>query len=143
MSQNESQATTSDGRYMALTHNIRVFVEPAYLEDRSDPEAGQHVWAYTIEIRNEGRQTVQLKERCWEITDGNGKIEMVQGAGVVGEQPVLKPGDAFEYTSGCPLGTDSGFMVGRYTMQSADNTTFEIDIPAFALDLPTARRVMN
>ena len=143
MSQNPSQTSPSDGRYMAVTNDIRVFVDPTYLEDRSDPEASQYVWAYTIEIRNEGSQTVQLKERFWEITDGNGKVEFVQGPGVVGEQPVLEPGDAFEYTSGCPLGTDSGFMVGHYTMQSANNSTFNIDIPAFALDLPTAKRVMN
>ena len=139
----QEQSTSSDGRYMALTQDIRVFVNPTYLEERSDPQAGQHVWAYTIEIRNEGSRTVQLKERYWKITDGNGKVEYVQGSGVVGEQPVLEPGDVFEYTSGCPLGTDSGFMVGRYTMQSNDQSTFDIDIPAFALDLPMARRVVN
>ena len=143
MSQDHSQTSSSDGRYMAVTNDIRVFVDPTYLEDRSDPEASQYVWAYTIEIRNEGSQTVQLKERFWEITDGNGKVEFVQGPGVVGEQPVLEPGDAFEYTSGCPLATDSGFMVGHYTMQSDNNSTFNIDIPAFALDLPTTKRVMN
>lgn len=139
----QDQSSSSDGRYMALTRDIRVFVEPTFLEDRSDPDAGQFVWAYTIEIRNEGSRTVQLKERFWEITDGNGKIEIVQGSGVVGEQPVLEPGDAFEYTSGCPLSTESGFMVGHYTMELADRATFDIDIPAFALDLPRARRVMN
>ena len=137
------QSISGDGRYMALTRDIRVLVDPTYLEDRSDPDAGQYVWAYTIEIRNEGHQTVQLKERFWEITDGNGKVEIVQGSGVVGEQPVLAPGDAYEYTSGCPLSTDSGFMVGHYTMQRDDQATFNIDIPAFALDLPTARRVVN
>ncbi|MEP1206921.1 MAG: Co2+/Mg2+ efflux protein ApaG [Rhizobiaceae bacterium] len=143
MSQDQPQAESADGRYMALTRNIRVFVDPTYLEDRSDPETGQYVWAYTIEIRNEGSQTVQLMERFWKITDGNGKVELVQGPGVVGEQPVLEPGDAFEYTSGCPLNTDSGFMVGHYSMQQGDDVIFNIDIPAFALDLPTARRVMN
>ncbi len=139
----QEQSISGDGRYMALTRDIRVLVDPTYLEDRSDPDAGQYVWAYTIEIRNEGHQTVQLKERFWEITDGNGKVEIVQGTGVVGEQPVLAPGDAYEYTSGCPLSTDSGFMVGHYTMQRDDQATFNIDIPAFALDLPTARRVVN
>ena len=137
------QAISDDGRYMALTRNIRVLVDPEYLEDRSDPQANQFMWAYTIEIRNEGSQTVQLKERYWEITDSNGKVEHVQGSGVVGEQPTLQPGEMFEYTSGCPLETNSGFMVGHYTMESNLNETFDIDIPAFALDLPSAHRVVN
>jgi ApaG protein len=134
---------SGDGRYMALTHDIRVFVDPAYLEDRSDPDASQFVWAYTIEIHNEGSQTVQLKERYWKIIDGNGKVEHVQGSGVVGEQPVLRPGDVFEYTSGCPLETNSGFMVGRYTMEAQGNESFDIEIPAFSLDLPGSHRVVN
>ena len=143
MSNHSNQAISDDGRYMALTRDIRVLVDPAYLEDRSDPEAHQFVWSYTIEIRNEGSPIVQLKERYWKIIDANGKIEHVRGAGVVGEQPIINPGEVFEYTSGCPLETDSGFMVGRYTMESPQNGTFDIDIPAFALDLPSIRRVVN
>lgn len=143
MSNLSHQAISDDGRYMALTRGIRVLVDPAYLEDRSDPEAHQFVWSYTIEIRNEGSQTVQLKERYWKIIDANGKIEHVNGSGVVGEQPIINPGEVFEYTSGCPLETNSGFMVGRYTMESLQNETFDIDIPAFALDLPGSRRVVN
>ena len=143
MSNQSNQAISDDGRYMALTRDIRVFVDPAYLEDRSDPDAHQFVWAYTIEIRNEGSQTVQLKERYWKIIDANGKIEHVRGSGVVGEQPFINPGEVFEYTSGCPLETNSGFMVGHYTMESLQKETFDIDIPAFALDLPSARRVVN
>ena len=84
------QAISDDGRYMALTRDIRVLVDPAYLEERSDPDAHQFVWAYTIEIRNEGQKTVQLKERYWKIIDANGKVEHVRGSGVVGEQPVIK-----------------------------------------------------
>ncbi|NRB32172.1 MAG: Co2+/Mg2+ efflux protein ApaG [Rhizobiaceae bacterium] len=137
------QAISDDGRYMALTRDIRVLVDPAYLEERSDPDAHQFVWAYTIEIRNEGQQTVQLKERYWKIIDANGKVEHVRGSGVVGEQPVINPGEVFEYTSGCPLETDSGFMVGHYTMELLQNETFDIDIPAFALDLPSTPRVVN
>ena len=137
------QENSNDGRYVAVTRDIRVLVDPAYLEEASDPDANKYVWAYTIEIRNEGAHTVQLKERYWEITDGNGHVEHVQGPGVVGEQPVLNPGDVYEYTSGCPLETNSGFMVGRYTMESKQSESFDIAIPAFALDLPDAIRVMN
>ena len=98
-----NQAISGDGRYMTLTRDIRVLVDPAYLEDRFDPEASQYVWAYTIEIRNEGSQSVQLKERYWEITDANCKVEHVKGTCVVGEQPTIRLGEAYEYISGCPL----------------------------------------
>ena len=143
MSEDLKQAISEDGRYMALTRGIRVLVDPAYLEEQSDPDANRFVWAYTIEIINEGSQTVQLKERYWQITDGMGKVEYVKGAGVVGEQPVLKPGDSFEYTSGCPLATNSGFMAGRYTMLAESQERFDIDIPAFALDLPDRNQAVN
>ena len=144
MSTFSSDASSKDlFRYEAVTRAIHVLVAPRFLEDQSDPDNSQFVWAYDIEIRNEGVTTVQLKERTWSITDGNGEIEEVHGPGVVGEQPILQPGDAFQYSSGCPLRTPSGFMVGRYTMQAENGETFEIDIPAFALDLPNAVKTMN
>ena len=128
---------------MAVTRDIRVLVDPIYLEEQSEPDENRYVWAYTIEIINEGSQSVQLQERYWKITDSNGKVEYVKGAGVVGEQPVLNPGDSFEYTSGCPLATNSGFMVGHYTMVANGHERFDINIPAFALDLPDNGQVVN
>ena len=137
------QANNTNQTYNASTRGINVSVSPTYLEDQSNSEEGRHVWAYTIEISNRSDITVQLKDRTWKITDGNGDMEEVHGPGVVGEQPILNPGDAFQYTSGCPLRTPSGFMVGHYTMQSESGEKFDIDIPAFALDLPDAVRIMN
>ena len=136
-------AFSKDGRYMAITQNIRVLVEPRYLDDQSDPDSNRYFWAYTIEIRNDGHETVQLRQRYWEITDGLGEVRHVKGAGVVGEQPVLNPGEAFEYTSGCPLSTNSGFMAGHYKMCTMSGEAFEVEIPAFALDLPTPTRTIN
>lgn len=129
--------------YEASTNGIRIVVSPRYLPEQSRPSDGRHVWAYDIEITNEGKVTVQLRDRHWIITDGNGCEEHVQGPGVVGEQPILNPGDSFEYSSGCPLQTSSGFMAGHYTMVCEDGTTFAANVPAFALDLPQARRTMN
>jgi ApaG protein len=129
--------------YSATTCDIRVTVEPRYMEERSDPQAARFFWAYTIEIRNTGSAPVQLLARHWEITDGNGKTEIVRGLGVVGEQPVIEPGGAFTYTSGCPLATASGIMVGTYQMVAADGRPFSVSIPAFPLDVPDARRVLN
>ena len=100
-------------------------------------------WIYTIEITNLGRQTVQLTARHWIITDGNGVVEEVQGPGVVGEQPVIPPGESFRYTSGCPLTTPSGIMVGSYQMLDEAGRPFEVNIPAFSLDSPFAKRVLN
>jgi ApaG protein len=143
MPENHGLSASVDGRYMALTQGIRVLVEPCYLEEQSKPAEGQYLWAYSIEIRNESPSFVQLTHRCWEITDCNGEIHHVQGSGVVGEQPVLHPGESYQYTSACPLGTNSGFMTGYYTMQGPDGETFDIDIPAFALDLPNANHIVN
>ncbi|MGI9365525.1 MAG: Co2+/Mg2+ efflux protein ApaG [Rhizobiaceae bacterium] len=136
-------AFSTDGRYMAVTQHIRVLVEPRFLDSQSDPDSNRYFWAYTIEIRNEGHETVQLQRRYWEITDGLGEVQYVEGEGVVGEQPVLKPGEAFEYTSGCPLSTQSGFMVGYYKMSSQHGEAFEVNIPAFALDMPSTSRTVN
>ena len=138
-----TESSMTDPHYKSVTEGICVAVEPHYLEDQSDPEEGQWVWAYRVEITNESDITVQLQARHWTITDASGKVETVDGPGVVGEQPILNPGDVFQYTSGCPLPTPSGFMVGHYKMVCSDGTPFLVDIPAFSLDLPDARASIN
>ncbi len=123
--------------YSATTRRIRVDVRAFYLADQSEPERGHFVWAYRVAIRNEGEQTVQLLKRSWQITDARGRTQSVHGEGVVGEQPVLEPGQEFEYTSGTPLPTPSGFMRGAYHMVVPDSgESFEVAIPAFSLDSP-------
>jgi ApaG protein len=129
--------------YRATTNAIEVIVTPRYLAERSSPDNGYYFWAYTIEITNRGSQTVQLKSRHWKITDAHGRLQEVRGAGVVGEQPVLKPGESFEYTSGVPLPTPSGFMLGTYSMATPTGETFEIEIPAFSLDSEGGRPTIN
>jgi len=129
--------------YKALTRNIRVSVTPQFLEDESRPEISRYFWAYTVLIENEGTQTVQLKSRYWHITDARGRIQEVRGAGVVGEQPVLEPGEAYSYTSGCPLQEPSGIMVGKYCMVFESGESFEVDIPAFSLDSPDGQGSLN
>jgi ApaG protein len=129
--------------YRTVTRNIEVTVEPKFLPERSSFEKSYFFWAYTIEITNRSDETVQLKTRHWRITDANGKLQEVRGAGVVGEEPVLKPGESFEYTSGVPLPTPSGFMVGSYGMVSDAGERFDIEIPAFSLDSPSERRTVN
>ena len=129
--------------YRAVTRNIEVKVTPRFLPERSSHEKRYFFWAYTIEISNQGRETVQLKTRHWRITDALGRIQEVRGAGVVGEEPVLEPGKSFEYTSGVPLPTPSGFMAGTYGMVSGAGERFSIDIPAFSLDSPDAKRTIN
>ncbi|MDP3897590.1 MAG: Co2+/Mg2+ efflux protein ApaG [Mesorhizobium sp.] len=129
--------------YRAVTRNIEVSVEPIYLADRSDPAESRYVWAYRVTIVNNSDEFVQLLTRYWHITDGNGKVEEVRGPGVVGDQPELDPGDSYQYTSGCPLTTPTGFMVGRYTMRDAAGALFDVQIPAFSLDLPGELRTVN
>ena len=129
--------------YVAETEDIIVRVRPSYLAGQSDPEGGRWVWAYQVEIENRGRVAVQLMSRHWTITDGRGLTEEVRGPGVIGEQPVIGPGDSYSYASGCPLGTASGSMVGSYRMTDAEGRSFEAAIPAFSLDVPGARRVLN
>ncbi len=118
------------------THGIRVIVQPEYLPEQSDPSQNYYVWAYHVRIVNESDRTVQLRTRYWRITDAMGRIQEVRGAGVVGEQPVLRPGESFEYTSGTPLPTPSGFMTGTYQMEAEDGSLFEVEIPTFSLDIP-------
>lgn len=129
--------------YQAMTRDIEVQVEPFYLDDRSDPSENRYVWAYRITIANHSDEFVQLLSRYWHITDGHGRIEEVRGAGVVGEQPELNPGDSYQYTSGCPLTTPSGIMEGHYTMRNAQGELFQVSIPAFSLDIPGKARTVN
>lgn len=129
--------------YRAVTRKIEVTVKPRFMSERSAPASGYYFWAYTIEITNLGDETVQLKTRHWRITDELGRLQEVKGPGVVGEEPVLKPGESFEYTSGVPLPTPSGFMAGSYGMVSAVGEHFDIEIPAFSLDSSDAVRTLN
>lgn len=124
------------GLYDTVTRFIRVTVTPTYLDDQSSPDDSYFVWAYTVQIENRGEEVVQLKNRHWRITDADGRTQEVRGEGVVGEQPVLEPGESFEYTSGTPLSTSSGMMVGSYQMENATGEQFDVSIPAFSLDSP-------
>src|SRR6185312_3288633 len=126
--------------YRATTRGIEVQVTPRFLSERSSPDNSYYFWAYTIEITNRGSATVQLKTRHWKITDAHGKLQEVRGAGVVGETPTLEPGESFEYTSGVPLPTPSGFMTGTYGMVTAAGEGFDVDIPAFSLDSAQGKR---
>jgi ApaG protein len=129
--------------YRAVTRNIEVVVTPRFMPERSSPENNYFFWSYTISITNNGAETVQLKTRHWRITDATGRRQDVRGAGVVGEEPVLKAGEAFEYKSGVPLQTPSGFMVGSYGMVSSSGEHFDIDVPAFSLDSAETKRTLN
>lgn len=120
----------------ALTRGIAVHVEPRFDPSRSAPESSQWFFLYTVTIQNRGSETVQLLSRHWVITDAAGRVEEVRGPGVVGEQPVLAPGESFEYTSGCPLTTDVGKMEGSYQMVTASGDSFEAVIAPFTLCEP-------
>ncbi|MDG1438852.1 MAG: Co2+/Mg2+ efflux protein ApaG [Emcibacteraceae bacterium] len=132
-----------DKKYKSITNDIGVSVEPFYLDKESEPEDGHYVWGYQVQIENHGSDTVQLERRHWIITDGNGRKQEVEGEGVVGDQPILEPGEAYEYTSGAPLATPSGFMVGKYKMKAGDGSFFDVEIPAFSLDLPNGSRQVH
>ena len=123
--------------YEATTRSIKVTVRPFYLDEQSQPEDGHYVWAYQVRIENQGAETVQLRNRFWRIVDSAGRVQEVRGAGVVGEQPVLQPGQSFEYTSGTPLPTPSGIMGGTYEMETQAGDRFDITVPTFSLDSPT------
>lgn len=129
--------------YRAVTRGIRVTVTPRFVEEESSPDEGRFFFAYTVEITNLNTEKVQLRSRYWRIVDGQGQLQEVRGAGVVGKQPVLGPGETFTYTSGCPLTTPDGTMEGVYIMVGANGETFEANIPAFSLDSPHAKRVMH
>ena len=129
--------------YTATTRGIQVSVEPTYLDARSSPDDSQYFWAYRVRIENHGRETVQLLNRHWMISNSRGELTEVKGPGVVGEQPVLKPGERHEYTSGAPLDTPSGMMGGSYQMESETGERFDIEIPTFSLDRPDQGVLLN
>lgn len=123
--------------YTATTHDVRVSVRSFYLADQSRPDDSRYMWAYRVRIENIGRVAVQLLRRSWRITDSRGRTQVVEGDGVIGQQPILEPGELFEYTSGTPLETPSGFMSGQYHMISlGSGEPFDIEVPAFSLDSP-------
>lgn len=129
--------------YTQTTHDIQVTVTPFYLEQQSEPENAHYVWAYTVRIENKSSATMQLRNRFWSITDATGVTQEVRGPGVVGEQPVLSPGAHYEYTSGCPLTTPSGMMVGGYEMELENGHMIKVAIPAFSLDSPHEQVRLN
>ena len=129
--------------YEATTRDIRIRVEPHYLEDQSQPDDGHFVWSYEVEINNGSGESVQLKARYWRIVDALGRLEEVRGPGVVGQTPVIPPGGSFSYISGCPLRTPQGIMSGSYQMADDKGKLFEVTIPAFSLDSPYTPRTVN
>lgn len=143
MSRIRRRGTPDNPVYEARTRDILVRVAPAYRPEDSDPEHGHWLWSYVVEIENHGTETVQLISRHWVITDAMNRVEEVRGPGVVGEQPVLGPREAFRYNSACPLTTPSGSMRGTYQMVTREGEPFEAEIPEFSLHMPGARRRLN
>ena len=129
--------------YEALTEGIRVRVFPEYEDDQSEPDEAYYFWTYTVEISNEREASVQLRSRVWQITDALGQTEEVRGPGVVGQTPTIEAGQSFSYTSGCPLSTASGIMVGSYQMADENGKLFDVKIPAFSLDSPFVAKSVN
>ena len=129
--------------FKANTRGVDVTVMPVFMDEKSDPKSNQYFWAYRVTIENRSGEALQLMSRYWHITDANGKIEEVRGDGVVGQQPNIRDGGNFTYTSGCPLNTSSGIMVGKYYMKTVTGQMLEVDIPAFSLDLPGSNPVVN
>jgi len=125
------------------TDGIRVMVGAAYLDEQSDPDENHHVWAYQVRIENQGAEPVQLLTRRWRITDGNGRAHEVIGDGVVGEKPILQPGDHYEYSSGTPLSTSTGFMTGIFQMIDGAGRRFCVQVPPFSLDGPEPPRAVH
>ena len=122
--------------YCRTTLEIKITVEPFYLEDQSDPSTDHFVWAYRIKIENQSPDKIQLLRRHWLITDAKGRTRQIEGFGVIGEQPTINPGQSFEYTGGAPLETPSGIMAGSYQMRGSGGNDFEVAIPPFSLDSP-------
>lgn len=116
---------------------------PAFIDEKSEPENNQYFWAYRVTIKNKGDTPIQILRRRWEISDSSGNTEIVEGEGVVGEQPIIPVGEFYEYTSGCPLRTSSGIMVGEFYAKTEDGKELTISIPAFSLDLPDNDPVYN
>jgi ApaG protein len=122
--------------YSLVTNGVRVTVFPVFLESQSNPDDNHFLWAYHVRIENMTDEPIHLRSRYWRITDAFGRIQEIRGGGVAGEQPLINPGDVFEYTSGTPLSTPSGIMVGQYQMENSSGQIFSVDIPAFSLDSP-------
>jgi ApaG protein len=129
--------------YESVTEQIAVSVETQFIEDQSDPDEEYYIWAYRITIANHGSQTVQLISRHWVITDAHGRCKEVRGDGVVGEQPILAPGESYTYSSGTPLNTASGFMHGSYLMRCDNGREFDAQVPAFSLDSPFSQDILH
>ena len=129
--------------YERKTRDVVVRVEPDFLEEQSSPREDRYIWAYTVEIENRSDAPVQVVERCWNIADSRGQVQEVRGTGVVGEKPILQPGEVFRYTSGAPLSAPSGMMHGTYRMESESGERYDVDIPVFLLDSPHEPRIMN
>ena len=129
--------------YQAQTHGVRVTAAPSFMDAESSHAQGRYFWAYAIEIVNLSTQTVQLMTRHWFITDGRGEVHEVRGEGVVGKQPVLRPGESFSYTSGCPLTTPDGSMHGSYAMRSENGEIVDVEVPLFPLDSPHRHRTLH
>ena len=136
-------AASAQPVYEAETDGVTVRVTPDFMPEQSSRAKGRFVWSYTVEIENRSPREIQLISRRWIITDALNRTEVVRGQGVVGEQPSLKPGEAYRYASACPLQTDSGLMGGAYQMLGADGELFEVMIPTFSLDLPEAGGKLN
>lgn len=129
--------------YSKTTNGIKVTALPLYQVDQSEPSENRYFWSYTIQLENHGTKTVQLLNRYWHITDAVGRSQEVRGPGVVGKQPVLKPGESFQYTSGVPLPTPSGIMFGEYEMVLETGVKFQVAVPAFSLECPLANNKPN
>tara|TARA_B110000483_G_C17891553_1_gene425727 strand:+ start:120 stop:512 length:393 start_codon:yes stop_codon:yes gene_type:complete len=129
--------------YSKTTGRVTVTVKPYFLDDQSSPSDNHYVWAYNVNINNKGDDVLKLRHRTWIIIDGNGRVLQVQGEGVVGETPEIKPGETFEYTSGTPLKTTSGIMQGYYSMVGSKGKSFKIDIPTFSLDSPYEKKKIH
>lgn len=129
--------------YTQTTDTVKVTVFPVYLESQSTPESSQFIWAYHVRIENLGFERYQLRNRYWKITDALGRTQEVWGDGVVGEEPELSPGEIFEYTSGTPLSTSSGIMMGFYVMEKENGDRFQVEVPAFSLDSPHELMLVN
>ena len=123
-------------QHAAITQGVTVRVAVNFLPEQSRPDAGKWFWVYHIRIENRSKETVRLMTRHWRITDSRGMVNIVDGEGVVGEQPVLEPGESHDYVSGCPLTTPHGTMEGFYTFHRSDGTPLEVRIPFFPLSAP-------
>jgi len=129
--------------YTKTTNFVKITVLPIYLDSQSEPEENHYLWAYHIKIENLRSESIQLRTRHWIITDAYGRRQEIKGGGVVGEQPTIKAGEIFEYTSGTPLPTPSGIMMGEYEMEKPNGETFLVEVPAFSLDSPHQPVLLN